>query len=355
MTRRIYVAYTGGTFGMKATADGYKPDTGIEHKLRKMLPAAGRGGMPHWELHEYERLIDSAEAQPSDWHAIATDLASRYDDYDGFVVIHGTDTMAYTAAALSFALAGLRKPVIVTGAQIPLSVPRSDAAGNLLGALLIAAQHALPEVCLYFNGTLLRGNRATKVSSSSFDAFDSPNHPPLGRVGIDIVVDRHLALPVPAREAFEIVAPGGHEIALLRVHPGLTPAQCRRLLAPPLGGLLLQTYGAGNGPVGMPGFVEALADATARGVVVVNVTQCARGSVDAALYATGSALAEAGVVAGRDLTVEAALTKLEHLLSLGLDADEARRRMPLALCGEVGPPGAAGADERPSPGAPPLP
>ncbi|HUG21515.1 asparaginase [Piscinibacter sp.] len=335
MTPRIYIAYTGGTFGMKPTPSGFVPDRGLAQALQARLPAPGQDGMPHWELHEYAQLIDSAEAQPRDWHTIATDIAARYDAYDGFVVIHGTDTMAYTASALSFALVGLRKPVIVTGAQIPLAMPRSDAPGNLAGALLIAGQHPLPEVGLYFGGQLLRGNRATKVSAADFDAFASPNHPPLGRVGIDVEIDRRRVLPMPAQEAFQVVAPQTREVAMLRLYPGLTVALLERVLAPGVAGLVLQSYGAGNGPVGLPGFVDTLAAASARGVVIVNVSQCARGRVDPALYATGSALAAAGVVGGLDMTVEAALTKLHHLLSLGLGAEEARHRLQQPCCGEL--------------------
>lgn len=338
MTPRVCILYAGGTFGMAPGAAGLVPDRGLAQALQARLPAPGQHGMPRWELHEYEQPIDSAEAQPRDWHRIAADIAARYDAYDGFVVIHGTDTMAYTASALSFALAGLRKPVIVTGAQIPLALPRSDAPGNLASALRIAGGQRLPEVGLVFGSKLLRGNRATKVSAADFDAFDSPNHPPLGRVGIEIEIDRARVLPMPAREAFELVAPTAREVALLRLHPGLAVALLERVLAPTVAGLVLHSYGAGNGPVGLPGFVDTLAAASARGVVIVNVSQCARGRVDPALYATGSALAAAGVVGGHDMTVEAALTKLHHLLSLGLPADEVRRRMQQPCCGEFTPP-----------------
>jgi len=339
MTRRIYVAYTGGTFGMTRTPSGYQPQAGLAGRLAGLLPATGEAGMPAWELAEYARLIDSAEAGPRDWHAIASDIAARYDDYDGFVVIHGTDTMAYTASALSFALTGVKKPVIVTGAQIPLLEPRSDARDNLLAALLIAANHPLPEVCLYFHGRLLRGNRATKVSSVAFDAFASPNWPPLGRVGIDIAIDRRAVLAPPEREAFALADPAGiGEVALLPLYPGLTVARLARLVEPPLAGLVLQSYGAGNGPVGLPGFIDTLAAASARGTVIVNVSQCAEGGIDPRKYATGSALAEAGVIGASDMTVEAALTKLHHLLARSLDADAVRRCFDEPLCGECAPP-----------------
>lgn len=343
MKRRICILYTGGTLGMKASAAGYTPDRGLTQTLATCLPASGEANMPLWEVFEYAQLIDSAEAQPDDWHSIAADIAARYDAFDGFVVIHGTDTMAYTAAALSFALVGLRKPVILTGSQIPLTAPRSDALGNLLGAILIAAHHPVPEVCLYFNARLLRGNRATKLAGADFEAFDSPNHPPLGRVGIDISIDTKQVLDMPTAEAFEVLAPGAHEVAVLRLYPGLSVARLRRMLEPPLGGLVLQTYGAGNGPVGLPGFLDALNEACESGVVIVNLTQCTRGAVDQGKYATGSALAAAGVVGGYDMTVEAALTKLHHLLSLGLAPEAVRRRMQDAVCGELTQPGAGGA------------
>jgi L-asparaginase len=335
--RRVYVAYTGGTFGMVPTADGLRPGHGLAQALQSRLPPPGSGGLPHWDLHEYPRLIDSAEAQPLDWHRIAADIAARYDDYDGFVVVHGTDTMAYTASALSFALAGLRKPVVVTGAQIPLALPRSDAPGNLAAALQVAGGPPLPEVTLCFGSRLLRGNRATKVSAEAFDAFDSPNHPPLGRLGIGVAVDWPRVRPMPAREAFEVLPPSSREVLLLRLHPGLSVALLERLLAPPVAALVLQGYGAGNAPVGLPGFVDALAAARARGVVVVNVSQCAHGRVDPGLYATGSGLAAAGVVGGHDMTAEAALTRLHHLLALGLEPDEIRRRLREPCCGEFTP------------------
>lgn len=337
---KVYIAYTGGTFGMKPTPTGYQPDAGLASTLAAVLPPAGKAGMPEWTLHEYTRLIDSSEAHPRDWHTIASDIATHYDDYDGFVILHGTDTMAYTASALSFALVGLRKPVIVTGSQIPLGEPRSDALGNLLGAMLIAANHRVPEVCLYFNGRLLRGNRATKVSCAEFDAFDSPNFAPLGCVEIEISIDKGRVLPMPAREMFELAPPGEPdlEVAVLTLYPGLSLVRLEQMLAPPLAGLVLQTYGSGNGPVNMPGFVAALAAASARGVVIANVTQCPRGRVDQARYATGSALATAGVVSGYDMTLEAAVTKLHHLLAQGLAADEVRQRFGHECCGEVSPP-----------------
>jgi L-asparaginase len=336
--QNICILYVGGTFGMRPTPAGYAPDGGLSASLSAVLPAPGSGGMPAWQLVEYTRLIDSAEAGPADWHTMAADIAARYHDHDGFVVIHGTDTMAYTASALSFALRGLRKPVIVTGSQIPLCMPRSDARNNLLGALQLAALHPLPEVGLYFNDRLLRGNRATKLASADLAAFDSPHVPPLARVGIEIAVDTARVLPMPAAESFELAPHAGHEVAVLRLYPGMSVARLRQMLAPPLAGAVLLTYGAGNGPVGTPGFLDALAEASARGTVVVNISQCLRGSVDQSKYATGSALAAVGVVGGSDLTVEAAVTKLHHLVAQGLQPGAIRQQMTQPRCGECSPP-----------------
>lgn len=334
--RRIGLLYTGGTLGMVRSAAGYVPDRGLQQALAQHLPAPGTGGLPHWTLIETERLIDSAEALPADWLAIAQTLAKHYDAFDGFVVIHGTDTMAYTASALSFALRGLRKPVILTGAQIPLGEARSDARNHLIGALQLAADHPLPEVMLFFHGRLMRGNRATKVASDELDAFDSPHCAPLARAGIALETGPGQALPLPDAEAFQLVPPARADVAVLRLWPGLQVERLRRFLAPPLGGLVLQSYGAGNGPVSLPGFLELLAQASAGGTVIVNVSQCVRGRISAA-YATGTAWAQAGVVGGLDLTLEAAVTKLHHLLALGFDPDLIRQQLPRPWCGECTP------------------
>ncbi|MEZ5579695.1 MAG: asparaginase domain-containing protein [Candidatus Competibacteraceae bacterium] len=180
MQKRIFIAYTGGTIGMRRTPQGYVPESGLDRLLAHMIPPDLAEDMPDYVLHECSHLIDSANLHPRDWYRIADLIASHYHDYDGFVVLHGTDTMAYTASGLSFALPGLTKPVIVTGSQIPLREMRNDARNNLLTALL-AAKDPIPEVCLYFNGRLMRGNRATKLKGEALDAFDSPNYPLLAK------------------------------------------------------------------------------------------------------------------------------------------------------------------------------
>ena len=200
MTKRVYIANTGGTIGMKKTVSGYAPAPGYLAEQMAHISALDSLRMPNYDLFEYDPLLDSANMVPSDWLKIAQDIADRYDDYDGFVVLHGTDTMAYTASALAFMFEGLGKPVILTGSQIPLCEARNDARENLITAMILAAEYDIPEVCLYFGDKLMRGCRSVKVHANRFDAFDTPNFPPLGKVGVDIELNwglvRHVPLPV---------------------------------------------------------------------------------------------------------------------------------------------------------------
>ncbi len=335
MTRRIYVIYTGGTFGMKPTANGLEPDKGLKAKLTKLLPPAGINAMPEWDLHEYTHLIDSAMAQPLDWYGIAADIAAHYAQYDGFVVIHGTDTMAYTASSLSFALQGIRKPVLVTGSQLPLGEDNSDAYDNIVGALYVAANYALNEVCVYFDGKLLRGNRCTKLSSVSFHAFESPNYPILGEIiNSEFQLDTNATLAQPAKENFAIVDPNPPEVMVIRLHPGFTTLQLQHILELPVSGVILQTFGSGNGPIQLPGFLDTLASARDRGVVMLNLSQCIHGSVEQGRYAAGAAFNQVGVMGGYDMTVEAAVAKLYHLFALKLPPEQIRQKLQQNLCGE---------------------
>lgn len=333
--RRVYIAYTGGTIGMRRVDGHYAPAPGYLASLMAGLPELRDERAPEYVIHEYAELRDSATMGPQDWTAIAEDIAAHYAEFDGFVVLHGTDTMAYTAAALAFMLRGLARPVVLTGSQIPLCELRSDARENLITALLIAANQAIPEVCLAFGSRLLRGCRATKVNASGLAAFDSPNFPPLGQIGIDISIDRRLVLPAPAADTPLCVQPidPGVRIGALRLFPGISAEMVAGVLAP-LRGVVLEAYGAGNGP-NDPELLAVLAEASARGVVIVGCTQCLRGRVDLGAYATGAALARAGVVSGHDMTVEAALAKLFYLFSAGHSPAEARLLMGRDLRGEL--------------------
>lgn len=333
--RRVYLIYTGGTVGMLRTPQGYAPAPGYLAEQLATMPELRRPELPEIALHAHDPLLDSADMRPSDWNRIAADVAERYDDFDGFVILHGTDTMAYTASALSFLLENLAKPVILTGSQIPLAEVRSDARENLITSLLLAAESGLSEVAIYLNGRLLRGNRSTKVNAFGFDAFISPNFPPLAEVGVEVALRRDLALP-PPDGPLTLHRAGDDEVTALRLFPGLTARTLRNALLPPVRGLVLESYGAGNAPSD-PELLAALAEATERGVVIVNCSQCLRGRVDMDDYATGHALAEAGVVSGGDATAEAALAKLVHLFGLGLSPESVRARVVHNLRGEVTP------------------
>lgn len=334
--KRVYVAYTGGTIGMARRDDGsYAPAAGYLARLMAELPELRDPRAPEYLIHEYAALRDSATMTPRDWTAMASDIAARYAEFDGFVVLHGTDTMAYTASALSFMLRNLGKPVLLTGAQIPLCELRSDGRENLITALLIAAHEPIPEVCLSFGSRLLRGCRAVKVNASGLDAFESPNFPPLAQIGIGIELDRRLLLAPPPPDLPLGVQPISLDVRVgaLRLFPGIAAEMVEAVLRP-LQGLVLETYGGGNGPDDHA-LLDTLAAACERGVVIVNCTQCLRGRVDPGAYATGAGLARAGVVAGHDLTAEAALTKLAYLFSAGHESNDIRALMEQSLRGEL--------------------
>ncbi len=334
MRARVLVLHTGGTIGMAAAADGLRPMAGFGAVLEQHL-AAQAAALPALDIVELDQLIDSANLRPAHWRTIAEALLARWERHDGFVVLHGTDTMAWTASALSFMLRGTDKPVILTGAQIPLLAPRSDAPANLHGALALATGTPVREVGVYFHHRLLRGNRSSKLKSTAFDAFDSPNYPPLAELGIELALHRERLLPAAARD-FIVPAFDADAVAVLTMHPGLSSHVAAAVAdTPALRGLVLRSYGAGNVADAEPALMAALARAVARGVVVVNVTQCTYGGVRQGAYATGAALSRIGVVAAGDMTLEAAFAKLHVLLARHADPATVRAQFAQPLCGEL--------------------
>lgn len=337
---KVLLIYTGGTIGM-----GLNPETSalepldFNHLVKSMpelaaIPVA-------IDVYQFPEPIDSSDMNPLLWRRIVEIIVGHYDRYDGFVILHGTDTMAFTASALSFMLENLTKPVILTGSQLPINQLRTDGKENLITSIEIAAAHnsdgtpRVPEVCIYFSGKLLRGNRSTKINSEGFNAFDSFNFPHLADAGVNIVYHDDVILrpdyAKPMTPHFAMDA----NVVVFTLFPGIQEQTVRHLLeAPHLRGIVMRSYGSGNAPQ-QPWLMQALSEATERGIVIINITQCAAGPVEMARYSGGFLLKNVGVISGYDGTVECAIAKLMHLLGHTTDIGVIREKMNQSLCGEI--------------------
>ncbi len=323
---------------MRPTERGLQPESGYLESQLRLMPELQSDSMPQYEIIEYNPVIDSANMAPENWMKIASDVAANYSKFDGFVILHGTDTMAYTSSALPFMMPGLGKPVILTGSQLPLGHFRNDGRENLKTAMLFAANSTVPEVCIFFGEVLLRGCRATKTSATRLDAFESPNYPALGTAETALEVFANRLRPTPAHdETLKIESIRSSEIATFRLFPGMSPEVLQNVLMRPLKALILESYGVGNGPASNKRFLSAIESAHRDGIVLVNCTQCRHGCVSQSEYEVGRSLADAGVVSGRDMTIEATIAKLLYLFSRDLLAEKVREMIGQSLVGELTP------------------
>ncbi len=334
---RILIIYTGGTFGMSYDKEGVLTPFSFEYILDQ-LPTLKNLALAITAV-SFETPIDSSNINPEHWQLISSVIFDQYDQHDGFVVLHGTDTMAYTASALSFMLDGLNKPVIFTGAQLPISEPRSDARENLITALDIASAREqddpiVPEVCIYFDYELLRGNRSKKVESMQFDAFDSGNYPPLAKAGVKIDYNFSVIRTPSKATTLNLRATFETNIAILKLFPGINRNVVSAVVSTPgLKAVILETYGSGNAPT-LSWLLEELSAAIERGVIIVNISQCPGGRVVQGRYETSKRLQQIGVISGADMTTEAAVTKLMLLIG-EYGSSNAKTMIGISLAGEL--------------------
>jgi len=335
----VLLLFTGGTISMSED-----PATGALRpidfdRLQELMPELKQTGIKIKSI-PFLPLIDSSDVHPEVWERMALIIQENYDDYDGFVVLHGTDTMAYSASAMSFMLENLSKPVIFTGAQLPIGMMRSDAKENLLTAIEIASakesgQPIVPEVCIFFEDTLFRGNRTTKKNAEHFNAFNSYNYPPLAKAGVHIKYFRSYIHYPSSGTQLRVRTRIDQNVAILKLFPGISEHTVNAILnIPNLKAVVLESFGAGNAPR-KTWFFDALKGATERGIIIVNKSQCSTGSVEMGRYETSINLVNAGVMSAYDSTTEAIVTKLMYLLGEYSNPDEIKHRLSVSMCGEM--------------------
>ncbi len=339
MTSKVLLIYTGGTIGMNQN-----PQTGalepfdFEHLLSRVPELAQF--QTEIATYQFNPPIDSSDMSPRLWTELAHIIANHYDEYYGFVILHGTDTMAYTASALSFMLENIAKPVILTGSQLPIGQLRTDGKENLITSIEIAAARnqdgtaKVPEVGIYFNGHLMRGNRTTKQSADEFNAFESFNYPHLADAGVEITYhDEFIHRPV--NMCFTPQFKLDNNVIIFSLFPGIREDLIRHIIATPnLRSIVMRTYGSGNAPQN-PWLINALREGTRNGKIIINISQCLQGCVQMGRYDTGYQLQEAGVISGYDGTVESAVTKLMYLQGKYDDPEQIRKFMRQSICGEI--------------------